>query len=81
MNGNLGYTFTDRISGFRGVCTGYVEYITGCNQLLLTPTNLTEGKPNDPQWFDEQRCVKATNSQITLDNGKTPGADKQAPIR
>ena len=52
----LGCHVTDRITGFAGVCTGYVQYITGCNQLLVAPP-AGEGISNDEggRWFDESR--------------------------
>lgn len=76
----LGATYTDKITGFEGVATGYVQYITGCNQLLLAPKS-TDGTMKEPQWIDEQRLeVLDSYSVITLDNGKNPGFDR-APQR
>ncbi|HWA22287.1 MAG TPA: hypothetical protein VG735_07835 [Caulobacterales bacterium] len=37
MNSIIGKTITDSITGFCGVVIGRVEYITGCNQLLVQP--------------------------------------------
>ena len=34
---NLGRTATDKITGFSGIATGFVVYITGCNQYLINP--------------------------------------------
>lgn len=33
----LGRKYKDKITGFEGVATGYVRYLTGCNQVLLAP--------------------------------------------
>lgn len=77
MKTQLGVTVTDRISGFTGIVTGRVEYISGCNQLLVTPK---AGK--DAAWFDEQRCkVDIRRAAIVLDNSGNPGHDKSAPVR
>lgn len=82
MNNKLGCTGTDAITGFTGVATGYVEYITGCNQFLLTPKVDEKGKPEDGRWFDEQRVrFDGSLSRIELNNGTTPGADMPAPVR
>lgn len=35
MHPSLGKTFRCRITGFTGVATARVEYLTGCNQLHL----------------------------------------------
>ena len=77
MHESIGKSFTDSITGFKGVCTGRIEYITGCNQLLLTPKVGEDGVLKDGAWFDEQRCqgyptfgvgtsVEQTCSQIAL---------------
>lgn len=77
---NLGLTGTDSITGFTGVATGFCSYLTGCNQILLTPKTDKEGKIKEGQWFDEQRIGWAKkNKRITLNNGKTPGFDREAP--
>ena len=77
----LGKTYKDKITGFKGVATGYVVYISGCNQTLITPRVLKDGAKTDSCWFDEQRLTPMKIKQITLDNGKTPGFDLMAPIR
>lgn len=81
MKIELGKTYTDKISGFKGVATGHVTYITGCNQVLLGPKIGKDGKIPDSQWFDEQRLEVGKEPQVILDNGKTPGFDKEAPKR
>jgi hypothetical protein len=82
MNDRLGRTYKDKISGFQGVATGHVEYITGCNQTLLQPKSIDGGKPADSCWFDDQRVdLVEEESRIVLDNGKTPGFDREAPKR
>lgn len=77
----LGATYEDRITGFRGVATGYVQYITGCNQVLLAPRS-TDGGMKDSQWIDEQRLeIDDFTPAITINNGATPGFDRAAPKR
>lgn len=81
MHVNIGKTATDRIIGFTGVIIGRVEYITGCNQLLVQP-KAQEGtfKMPDSCWIDEQRCdINTTVETVSLQNGSTPGSDKAAP--
>lgn len=79
----LGRTYTDKITGFKGVAIGHVEYITGCNQTLLA-AKAEGGKPGESVWFDDQRVhVQAIDDHdlVTLDNGRTPGCDREAPRR
>jgi hypothetical protein len=78
----LGSTYRDKITGFTGVATGYVQYITGCNQALLVQRCGADGAPRDPQWFDIQRLeICASVAVITIFNGATPGCDRAAPKR
>lgn len=81
MHEKLGFKFKDRVSGFEGVATGRLEYMTGCHQLLLVPP-AKDGEWKDGQWIDEQRCDKVPSfDRIVLDNGVTPGSDKAHPRR
>jgi hypothetical protein len=78
----LGYTVTDRITGFRGVVTGVVHYLTGCHQALVAPPLGGDGALRDSSWFDLQRLdVDQAVAPVVLDNGATPGADRAAPKR
>ena len=78
----LGATYTDVITGFKGVAIGYVKYLTGCNQALITPRVGTDGVAKESHWYDEQRLkIDTLQDPIVLDNGKTPGFDKPAPTR
>ncbi len=56
MSGLLGLFVKDVVSGFEGYVTGTVEYLTGCNQVLVQPRGLDkDGKKRDPEWFDDSR--------------------------
>lgn len=78
---DLGNTYTDKVTGFSGVAIGRVEYLTGCNQVLLAPPIARDGALRDSAWFDEQRLEVEGAERITLDNGATPGSCQQAPIK
>ncbi len=77
----LGATYEDKISGFKGIATGHCRYLTGCNQTLLSPKCDEKGALQDGRWFDDQRLVKVGTDILTLDNGSTPGCDIPAPVR
>ena len=77
----LGAEYKDKITGFKGVCTGYCEYISGCNQALLAPRVGKDGKPLAGEWYDVQRLEQTKAKSIYLDNGKTPVCDMAAPVR
>ena len=76
----LGMTGTDLITGFKGTIVAFTYYITGCNQVCLTPKMGKDGKVEDSRWFDEQRVIIDHKAKIVqLDNRKTPGFGEQAP--
>lgn len=51
----LGEKYRDKISGFEGVATGVVKYITGCVQVLLEgPHDPATGKQRSG-YFDDLR--------------------------
>lgn len=77
----LGHKVRDRITGFSGVVTGVVTYLTGCNQALVSPEVSDDGKLRDAHWFDVQRVEVVGNDRIVLDNGATPGCDMAPPVR
>lgn len=77
----LGKPYRDRITGFSGVAIGFVTYISGCNQALLSPKVGDDGALREAVWFDVQRMEPIDGPTIVLDNGATPGADKAAPIK
>ena len=79
----LGDTVREKISGFTGVVTGLVRYITGCDQALVAPRTLKEeGTRRESEWFDIQRLdVDGTVPRLVLDNSRSPGPDKEAPKR
>jgi hypothetical protein len=78
----LGHTVEDKITGFSGIATAYVTYLTGCNQVLVAPRQLPDGKPQEACWFDVQRLmIDHATPKIVLENDKTPGCDIPAPVR
>ena len=77
----LGHTYKDRINGFEGVCTGVVQYLTGCNQALLAPKCGPDGAMRASEWFDQQRLDDTGAPAVKLNNGPTPGFDRPAPKR
>jgi hypothetical protein len=74
--------FATALPASRASSTGYVTYLTGCNQCLVVPRiSPTDGKLMDSHWLDEQRLVVLSDSPIVLDNGSAPGFDKEPPKR
>lgn len=72
----LGATVSDKLTTFGGIVIGTVQYITGCNQVLVQPKDHKE----DSRWIDEQRVVvNSREGVVSLDNGENPGFDKPAP--
>ena len=81
MDIKLGKTYKDIITKFKGIATGYCEYISGCHQVLLQPEMTDDGKYEGGKWFDIQRVVVQKAKLVQLDNTETPGCDQEAPVR
>lgn len=86
-NKNLGLNATDIITGFTGVITGHADYISGCDQYLLSPS-CVKGEPHkipEGKWFDENRIqISDLEEPIVLATGEglnDNGADLEAPIK
>lgn len=54
---DLGTEVTDQITGFKGMVTARVQYITGCNQYLVQPRVKETGDFVESCWFDEDRVL------------------------
>jgi hypothetical protein len=77
----LGMTVKDSVTGFKGVITGIVYYLTGCNQALVVP-KAKGSKIDDAHWFDLQRLSQVPGTKvIKTENTKSPGFDQQPPKR
>ena len=60
-NIKLGNEYKDHVTGFKGIATAYIFYITGCRHVELTPKGLDkDGRPKASQWFDESRVDPAS---------------------
>lgn len=76
----LGCTVKDKITGFEGVVTGIVDYLSGCNQALVVPKVDKDGKLRDAHWFDVQRLTVADAELMThrqLHRSLQPGRRSQ----
>ena len=72
----------DTITGFEGIVTGLVKYMTGCNQVLLAPPVKDDGGYRESQWFDDSRVTVLTEAAVTIaDPGDHPRPDAPAPVR
>jgi len=77
---SLGDKAKDVVTGFEGTVTGHCQYLTGCDQYVLTPP-AREGKIIDSGWFDENRIevikkdtVKLTKTKKNKKGGPAPKA-------
>lgn len=53
----LGQKARDVVTGFTGIVTARVQYLTGCDQYALNPGLDKDGKIMDGHYFDENRLV------------------------
>lgn len=81
MKENLGKPCEDRITGFKGIITGYVNYLTGCDQYLIIPKAKKGGSYPDGVWLDTNRIDVETDAKpVGLNDDKPKGPDAPPPI-
>lgn len=67
----------EKITGFKGIITGSVFYLTGCNQYLITSKWSDKGKEPIALWYDEGRLDFIENKVSEKDvQGIDNGCDK-----
>jgi len=79
---NLGKNGLDLISGFKGVITSKIKYLTGCDQYGITSKVNAKGEGGDTEYFDV-RSVKVSGRRINIqDAPEDPGGpNRHAPRR
>lgn len=65
----LGQKAIDVVTGFEGIIVGLVQYLTGCNQVLLSPP-VKDNKSEPGYWFDETRIKVIDSNVIQLPGNK-----------
>ena len=76
----LGSKVKDRFTGFQGIATGRAEFVFGCSRIQVEPEELKDGKPIEPQWFDEQR-IEVVQTQKDTAAPKPSGGPQNDPVR
>ena len=51
MNKNMGKTAVDTVTAFKGIITGFCQYLSGCDYYLLTPEGNEDGEVSNGRWF------------------------------
>lgn len=71
----------DIITGFKGICVGRCDYLTGCAQYLLQPVDKENTKKLGGEWFDSNRLKLVKAKAVKIDTSKYNGPDMAAPIK
>lgn len=77
----IGVKVRDRITGFEGIVTGHVRYLTGCDQFLVQPPVKEGNDFVEARWFDVNRLDVIEADVVRIDTVKAAGPDVPAPIR
>jgi len=79
----LGVKAKDLVTGFEGIVTSKVEYLTGCTQFGLTPP-AKDGKVESIEYFDGRRLevIGEGVSPAAVTDEKDPGGpNRDMPMR
>ena len=69
----------DPITGFKGIVVACTDWLNGCVRITVQPQAMREGKPIEPQTFDELQLrvvKKADHCTVTATGG--PRDDRTA---
>lgn len=79
----LGSTVRCKITGFEGIAIGRTEWIYGCTRISVQARQMQDGKPIDPQTFDEQQMevIEVNPPAISPDSSATSGGPRDIPRR
>ena len=70
----LGWNATDTVTGMNGTITGIVTYLTGCDQIVLTPKLNKDGEYQSGRWFDINRMeINADVERVVIHSDKSAG--------
>ena len=70
----FGKRYRDIVSGFEGICIGYVEWIYGCNQFILAPRAENASKKESSSLFFEKQLEYLDDGIV--DKVEIPEIDK-----
>lgn len=79
MDTKLGDTVKDRVTKFKGVVVGKVEYLTGCKQSLIVPEVKEDGTYVEGHWFDNDRLEAVPGVAPIVIKVEDNGPDLPAP--
>jgi len=77
----LGVTAKDKVTGFEGIVTSKVEYLTGCAQHGITP-KAVDGKTLPTEYFDVKRLEfvdEGILQESVMDNADPGGPSRDCP--
>lgn len=84
----MGEPVKDKLTGFKGVISGFTTYITGCDQYLVQPAMKEDGTLADAKWTDVARLqADDAGTAITLitdpaeGDHRSLGAGDAAPVK
>lgn len=76
MDITLGTKVRDKITGFEGIATGRATYITGCDQICITP-QAEGGDFKSSHWVDDARVE--TIPGVGIEQDAVQGDDNGGP--
>lgn len=76
---NLGDRVKDSLTGFTGIVTAQVSYLTGCDQCQVLPASTDQSKINEAHWFDVERLKLVESGVVQTEQYKPGGKDMPYP--
>lgn len=61
---NLGDEVECKITGFKGIVTGYAKMLTGCDRVVVQPRADKDGKMSESSWLDVAAVTILKKSKV-----------------
>jgi len=77
----LGQEVKDKVTGFSGIATSHIRYLTGCDQIGVTPPT-KDGKCESIEYFDHRRLDvigDGINAKSVQDETNPGGPNRDCP--
>ena len=77
----LGQKVRDKITGFEGIATVRTEFLNGCIQYCIKPTQLEKGKMLEGEYVDEEQIEIVIEEKTNIDviSKQTGGSMSDTP--
>ncbi len=77
----LGDEVQDKLTPFKGIVIGLMQWIYGCDRVGVMSVELKDGMPLEPFWFDETQVKVIKKKKVARNKSARGGPRMKNPTR